>query len=76
MVESSDLFIDKSNEPLGLIHIDICDLKFMQTRSDKKNLFTFINDCIWYHYINLLISKYEALKVFKHLKNEVENQLS
>ena len=46
MVESSDLFIDKSNEPLGFIHIDICDLKFMQTRSDKKNLFTFINDCI------------------------------
>jgi hypothetical protein len=46
MVESSDLFIDKSSEPLGLIHIDICDLKFMQTRNDKKNLFTFINDCI------------------------------
>ena len=76
MVESFDLFIAKSNELLGLIHIGICDLKFMQIRSDKNNLFTFINDCIWYHYINMLISKYEALKVFKHLKNKVENQLS
>ena len=46
MVESFDLFIAKSNELLGLIHIGICDLKFMQIRSDKNNLFTFINDCI------------------------------
>ena len=37
---------------------------------------TFIDDCTRYYYVYLLRSKYEALDVFKHYKNEVENQLS
>jgi len=68
--------IDKSIEPLDLIHIDIYDLKFVQTRGGKKYFITSINDCIKYYYVYLLKSKDEVLEMFKHFKREVGNQLS
>ena len=67
--------IERSSEPLELIHLDICDLKFIQTRGDKKYFLTLIDDCTRYCYVYLLRSKDEALEMFKHFKNEVENQL-
>ncbi|XXG54031.1 hypothetical protein AAC387_Pa03g2009 [Persea americana] len=67
--------IEKTSEPLQLIHSDICDLKFVQTKGGKKYFLTFIDDCTKYYYVYLLRSKDEALKMFKHYKNEVENQL-
>ena len=67
--------IERSSEPLELIHSYICDLKFIQTRGGKKYFLTLIDDCIRYCYVYSLRSKYEALKMFKHFKNEVENQL-
>lgn len=68
--------VEISTTPLDLIHIDICDLKYVQMRGGKKYFITFIDDCTRYCYIYLLKSKYKALEVFKHFKNEVENQLS
>ena len=68
--------IERNTEPLDLIHSDICDLNFVQTRGGKRYFITFIDDCTRYCYVYLLRSKYEALDVFKHYKNEVENQLS
>ena len=68
--------IERNIEPLDLIHSDICDLNFVQTRGGKRYFITFIDDCTRYCYVYLLRSKYEALDVFKHYKNEVENQLS
>lgn len=67
--------IERSTEPLNLIHSDICDLKFLQTRGVKKYFITFIDDSTRYCYVYLLRSKDEALKMFKNYKNEVENQL-
>ena len=67
--------IERSSEPLELIHSDICDLKFIQTRGGKKYFLTLIDDCIRYCYVYLLRSKDEALEMFQHFKNEVENQL-
>ena len=67
--------IERSSEPLELIHSDICDLKFIQTRGGKKYFLTLIDDCTRYCYVYLLRSKNEALEMFKHFKNEVENQL-
>ena len=67
--------IERSSEPLELIHSDICDLKFIQTRGGKKYFFTLIDDCLRYCYVYLLRSKDEALEMFQHFKNEVENQL-
>ena len=68
--------IQRNTEPLDLIHSDICDLKFIQTRGGKRYFITFIDDYTRYFYVYLLRSKDEALDVFKHYKNEVENQLS
>ena len=67
--------VERNTEPLGLIHTDICDLKFIQTRGGKKYFITFIDDSLRYCYVYLLRSKYEAVEVFKHYKLEVENQL-
>ena len=67
--------IERNIEPLELIHSDIYDLKFVQTNGVKKYFITFIDDCTRYSYVYLIRSKDEALEVFKHYKNEVENQL-
>ncbi|XXG85845.1 hypothetical protein AAC387_Pa11g0861 [Persea americana] len=67
--------IERTSEPLQLIHSDICDLKFVQTKGSKKYFLTFIDDCRRYCYVYLLRSKDEALEMFKNYKNEVENQL-
>ena len=67
--------IERSTEPLELIHSDTCDLKYVQTRGGKKYLVTFIDYCTRYCYVYLLRSKDEALEKFMHYKNEVENQL-
>ena len=66
---------DSHHKPLELIHSDICDLKFVQTRGVKKYFITFIDDCKIYYYIYPLKSKDKAIEVFKLYKNEVENQL-
>ena len=75
LIRTSFQSIERSSEPLELIHSDICDLKFIQTRGGKKYFLTLIDDCIRYCYVYLLRSKDEALEMFQHFKNEVENQL-
>ena len=67
--------IERSTEPLELIHSDTSDLKYVQTRGGKKYFVNFIDDCTRYCYVYLLRSKDEALEKFMHYKNEVENQL-
>ena len=67
--------VERNTEPLGLIHTDICDLKFIQTKGGKKYFITFIDDSSRYCYVYLLRSKDEAVEVFKHYNLEVENQL-
>uniref|UniRef100_A0A2N9F9L9 Integrase catalytic domain-containing protein n=1 Tax=Fagus sylvatica TaxID=28930 RepID=A0A2N9F9L9_FAGSY len=68
--------IERSSDPLELIHSDVCDLKFVQTRGGRKYFVTFIDDCTRYCYVYLLRSKDEALESFIHYKKEVENQLN
>lgn len=68
--------IERSTKPLKLIHSDVCDLKFIQTRGGKKYFITFIDDYTRYRYVYLLRSKDETLKNFVHYKNEVENWLN
>ncbi|XXG41748.1 hypothetical protein AAC387_Pa01g2150 [Persea americana] len=67
--------IERTSEPLQLIHSDIYDLKFVQTKGVKKYFLIFIDDCTRYCYVYLLRNKDEALEMFEHYKNEVENQL-
>ena len=67
--------VERKIKPLELIHIDVCDLKFVQTREGKKYFITFIDDCTKYCYVYLLRSKDDALEMFKLYKTEIENQL-
>jgi hypothetical protein len=66
--------IERSSEPLELIHSDVYDLKFVQTRGGHKYFVTFIDDCTSYCYVYLLRNNDEALESFIHYKKEVENQ--
>ena len=43
--------IERNTEPLDLIHSDIYDLKFVQTREGKRYFITFIDDCTRYCYV-------------------------
>ena len=67
--------IERSSEPLDLVHTDVCDLKYVQSRGGKSYFITFIDDCTRYCYVYLMRSKDEAIDMFVHYKNEVENQL-
>ena len=75
LIRTSFHSIERSSDPLELIHSDICDMKFIQMRGGKKYFLTLIDDCTRYCYVYLLRSKDEALEMFQHFKNEVENQL-
>jgi hypothetical protein len=48
----------------------------VQTRGEKKYYITFIDDCTRYCYIYFFKSNDKALKIFKHYKNEDENQFN
>ena len=68
--------VERHTEPLDLIHSDICDLKFVQTRCGNKYFITFVDDSTKYCYVYLLKSKDEAIEKFVLYKTEVENQLN
>ena len=76
LTRSSFLSVERNTEPLDLIHSDICDLKFVQTRDDNKYFITFVDDNTKYCYVYLLRSNDEAIEKFVLYKNEVENQLN
>ena len=68
--------VERSKQPLELIHSDVCDLKFVQMRGGNKYFITFIDDSTKYCYVYLLKSKDEAIDKFILYKREVENQLN
>ena len=63
LTRSSFQTIERNTEPLELIHNDVCDLKFVQTRGGNKYFITFINDSTKYCYAYLLKSKDEAIRM-------------
>ena len=54
--------VERHIKPLYLIHSDICDLKFVQTRGGNKYFITFVDDNTKYCYVYLLKSKDEAIE--------------
>ena len=61
---SSFQSIERQDKPLNLIHNDICDLKFIETRGDNKYFITFVENSIRYCYVYLLKNKNEAIEKF------------
>ena len=76
LTRSSIQSIERHIEPFDLIHSDICDLKFVQTRGGNKYFITFVDDSTKNCYVHLLKSKNEAIEKFVLYKSEVENQLN
>ena len=76
LIRSSFQNLERHTEPLDLIHSDICDLKFAQTRGGNKYFITFFDDSTKYCYVYLLKSKEEAIEKFFLYKHEVENKLN
>ena len=66
----------RDTPPLDLIHSDICDLKFLQTRGGNKYFITFVDDSTKYCYVYLLKSNDEAIENFVLYKTEVDNKLN
>ena len=64
MTRSSFQHIERSNEPLDLIHTDVCDLKDTPTHGGNKYFITFVDNNIKYCYVYLLKSKDEAIEKF------------
>lgn len=54
MTKSSFWHVEKSSEPFGLIHTDMCNLKEVSTYDRKKYFTIFIDDNIKYYYVHLL----------------------
>ena len=59
---------EKSNEILGLIHIDLCDFMATPIRGGKNYYISFIDDWSKYCYVYLLHTKDEVLSAFKIYK--------
>ena len=76
LTRSSFQSVEKNTKPLDLIHSDICDLKFIQTKGGNKYFITFVNDNTKYCYVYLIRNKDKAIEKFILYKNEVENQLN
>ena len=76
MTRSSFQNVERHTKPLDLIHSDICDSKFVQTRGGNKYFITFVDDSSKYYYVYLFKSKDEAIEKFVLYKHEVKNQLN
>ena len=76
LTKSSFQSVERHIEPLDLIHSDICELKFVQTRGGNKYFITCVDENSKYYYVYLLKRKDEEIEKFVLYKNEVENQLN
>ena len=54
LTRSSFQSVERHTEPLDLIHSDIYDLKYVQTRGGNKYFITFVDDSTKYSYVYLL----------------------
>ena len=66
----------RANEPLELVHSDICGPMSVKARHGASYFLTFINNHLRYGHVYLIAHSYKALDYFKRYLAEVENQLS
>ena len=64
----------RTNELLGLIHIDVCGSFSIMERGGYHYFITFTNDLSRYDYVYLLKYKYETFENLKEFKAKEENQ--
>ena len=63
----------RTDNPLQLIHTDVCGPMNVRARHGAYYFITFIDDCMKYGQIYLISHKSEVLSCFKTFMNLVEN---
>ncbi|WVZ84921.1 LOW QUALITY PROTEIN: hypothetical protein U9M48_031890, partial [Paspalum notatum var. saurae] len=76
MTRASFPKVERSKEPLAIIHSDICGKMLIFTKGQKVYFITFIDDYSRFGYVYLFKHKSEGFDVLKRFKTEVENQLN
>ena len=66
---------EHANEPLDLIHSNVCGPMSIHARGGFIYFITFIDDYSQYGFLYLMRYKFEAFEKFKELRNEAEKQL-
>ena len=66
----------RANQPLELVHSDICGPMSVKARHGASYFITFIDDYTRFGHVYLIAHRYEALDCFKRYLAEVENQQS
>lgn len=65
----------RANEPLELVHSDVCGPFNVQARGGYEYFITFINDYSRYDFVYLMQKKSETFEKFQKFQAEVEKQL-
>ena len=65
----------KANQPLELIHSDVCGPMNVKVRGGYEYFVIFIDDYSRYGYVYLVQHKSDTFEKFKEYRAEVENQL-
>ena len=65
----------RANQPLELIHSDVCGPMNVKARCGCEYFVTFIDDYSRYGYVYLMQHKSDTFEKFKEYRAEVENQL-
>ena len=65
----------RANQPLELIHSDVCGPMNVKARGGYEYFITFIDDYSRYGYVYLMQHKSDTFEKFKEYRAEVENQL-
>ncbi len=65
----------RANQPLELIHSDVCGPMNVRARGGYEYFVTFIDDYSRYGYVYLMHHKSDTFEKFKEYRAEVENQL-
>ena len=66
---------ERSNEPLQLVHSDVCGPLSVQARGGYEYFVTFIDDYSRYGYVYLMHKKSKTFGKFKEFMAEAEKQL-
>ena len=64
-----------AEEPLGLIHSDVCGPFATQARGGYEYYVTFIDDQSRYRYVYLMRRKSKTFEKFKEFRDEAKKQL-
>ena len=65
--------MERANDLLEIIHIDVCGLMSVEARGGNRYFLTFTDDLSRYEYVYLMKHKSKTFEKFKEFHSKVEN---